>query len=620
MQPDPGNGPDADPGAGPGRSRVSATQGGPESNDSAQGHPESGGRGADEAEVQEPLRTSPKVIAIHALTIRGLRESIPALIAAFAWLGVSGGLRSIGIVGIIALLAIGLVGLAALNWYRFTYQLANRQLIIAQGILSRRVRTIPVDRIRAIDSQVSPLHRILGLARLKIEAAAGGTGNEEAEIDGLPIATAAALRGDLLQARRRPSRAPADGIGRPGVDADRVSTAGVSTAGVGHDGVGHDGVGHDGVGADGAGEPGVDADRVGAPGADANGPQTADAFTYGDTASHAVSGDAAIEDIEYARSKASWLFYAPLVGSYLAIPLAAVGFLTQYLDDLPESWLSRFETTTNSYTAGQVALVVIAGVVLLALGAVIGAVVLNWRFLLVKRGGLMVSERGLFTRRTVSVEIPRIRGYMLSEGLGMRLARAARLTALITGVSNASNRSQLLPLGPRGEATRVADAAVRRFDVPLRRHPRAAARRRLVRSVPPGLAVLVVGLTLGAGPVIIGGSVLTGLGIVLGIDRYRALGHAYDGASFSLRSGSIVRQTTVLERRAVVGWKVRQSFFQRRAGVSTVTALVGAGLGAYSALDADSADALDLAASNGGRWARELLPTTDKGPATDAAR
>lgn len=521
-----------------------------------------------ESRESEPARTSAKVIAIHALTIRGLREAIPGLIAVFAWLGVSGGLRSYGVIGFVLVGAAAIVGLAALSWYRFTYQVANRQLIIAQGFLSRRVRTIPIDRIRAIDSQVGPLHRVLGLARLKIEAAAAGTGAEEAEIDGLPTAVAAALRGDLLRARRRPANPP---VADPSIDRPEGPP----------------------------GTPAVHSERGGLP---------EDRHRGGRTGDPAESPDQPIEDIEYSRSRASWLLYAPLVGSYLAIPLAGFAFLSQFLDDLPESWFSWIDVEPRTFSAGQFALAGLALLALLAVGAVIGAVLLNWRFRLVKRGELMVSERGLLTRRNVSVEIPRIRGYMLSEGLGMRLVRAARLTALITGVSSANSRSQLLPLGPRSEAMSVARRAVRRFDAALRAHPAAALRRRLVRSVLPGLVVLVAGLALNDAAVIVVGAVLTGLGVALGIDRYRSLGHACEGDAFAVRSGSFIRQTTVMESRAVVGWKIQRSYFQKRAGVATVTALVGAGIGAYSALDADSSDALDLAARNGGRWARELLP------------
>ena len=558
-----------------GMNRGSASnQGVPESNHSTEGDPESGGEVPPEAGFApdpKPQRTSAKVIAIHTLTIRGLREAIPGLIAAFAWLGFSGGLRSFGVVGVLLAAVAAIVGLAALSWYRFTYQVANRQLIIAQGIFSRRVRTIPVDRIRAIDSQVGPLHRVFGLARLKIEAAAAGTGEEEAVIDGLPTEIAAILRGELLRARRRPAAsAVRRGTGDDG-DGSRTTEVGLRPAG-GIDG-NHQSEGHTGE----AGTPLL---------------------------------DEPLEEVEYSRSRLSWLLYAPLVGSYLAIPLAGLAFLSQFVDELPRSWFSWIDVDPTGFTPGQFVLVILALLALLAIGAVIGAVFLNWRFRLVKRGDLMVSERGLLTRRTVSVEIPRVRGYMLSEGLGMRLVRAARLTALITGVSNANSRSQLLPLGPRSEAVEVAQRAVRRFAAPLRRHPPAALRRRLVRSVLPGAVLLVGGLVLTVLPMVVVGAVLAGLGIPLGIDRYRSLGHGSDGKAFAVRSGSFVRQTTVMERRAVVGWRIQQSYFQRRAGLSTVSALVGAGVGAYSALDADSADALDLAAENGGRWARELLPTS----------
>jgi len=541
------------------------------------------------------MRTSAKVIAIHALTIRGLREAIPGLVAAFAYLGISGGLRSFGIVGIVLAAVAAIVGLAALTWYRFTYQVANRQLIIAQGIFSRRVRTIPIDRIRAIDSQVNPLHRVLGLARLKIEAAAAGTGEEEAVIDGLPTETAAALRADLLRARRRPAKADRKA---GGFDVNRQcgALAGADAARDGHAGHGGDDAIPGGHG--GHGDPRGPEDRA---------DDRADIL------------DGPVREVEYSRSRTSWLLYAPLVGSYLAIPLAAIGFLFQFADELPQSWFDRVDVDPTTFTLSQFGLAALAAIALLALGAVIGAVFLNWRFLLVRRDDLMVSERGLLTRRTVSVEIPRIRGYTLSEGLGMRLVRAARLTALITGVSNANSRSQLLPLGPRSEAVAVAERAVRPFDAPWRRHPVAALRRRLVRSVLPGAAVLAGGLLSGVLAVTIVGTVLTALGIALGIDRYRALGHATDGDAFAVRSGSLVRQTTVMERRAVVGWKIQQSYFQQRAGVSTVTALVGAGVGAYSALDAASSDALALAASNGGRWARELLPVPQRQGAVSVA-
>jgi putative membrane protein len=76
-----------------------------------------------------------------------------------------------------------------------------------------------------------------------------------------------------------------------------------------------------------------------------------------------------------------------------------------------------------------------------------------------------------------------------------------------------------------------------------------------------------------------------------------------------VRSGWLSREQAVLQRRAVVGWSVRQSFFQRRAGLATVVACVGAGSGGYAALDlaADEVPRFAVAASE--PWARTLTPT-----------
>jgi uncharacterized membrane protein YdbT with pleckstrin-like domain len=99
------------------------------------------------------------------------------------------------------------------------------------------------------------------------------------------------------------------------------------------------------------------------------------------------------------------------------------------------------------------------------------------------------------------------------------------------------------------------------------------------------------------------------LGVPLGRGRYAALGHAVGPRSFSVRSGWLVREQAVLQRRAVVGWQVRQSVFQRRAGLATVVACVGAGSGGYAAVDMAAAEVPAFtAAASSGTWAGTLAP------------
>lgn len=145
----------------------------------------------------------------------------------------------------------------------------------------------------------------------------------------------------------------------------------------------------------------------------------------------------------------------------------------------------------------------------------------------------------------------------------------------------------------------------------LRPHPPAARRRRLFRAIFPWLVIAACAVTAAllwsgfwwvlAAPALL----LALLGVPLGLDRYRSLGHTYDGSRLSVRSGSLRRSQAVVEQRAVVGWTLSQTWFQRRAGLLTVTAGVGAGTGGYAALDVGEAEGPTFAAEVTPVW---LIP------------
>jgi putative membrane protein len=188
----------------------------------------------------------------------------------------------------------------------------------------------------------------------------------------------------------------------------------------------------------------------------------------------------------------------------------------------------------------------------------------------------------------------------------MRLVRAARVNALVTGLADASDRGQLLPLGPRAAAW----ALVRRLvddPGPLTPHPPAARRRRIVRAVAGGLLLTVAGALafamFGWWWVLAAGIGLTVLGVPLGLARYAAMGHVAGPRSFAVRGGWLIRREAVLERRAVVGWQVEQTFFQRRAGLATVVACVGAGTGGYPAQDIAADEVATFTAAASEPWA-----------------
>jgi putative membrane protein len=212
----------------------------------------------------------------------------------------------------------------------------------------------------------------------------------------------------------------------------------------------------------------------------------------------------------------------------------------------------------------------------------------------------------------VSLEHDRIRGYALAEPLALRAAGGARLTALVTGLGGddgegvRGRRGQLLPLGPVTVAREVAAAAVLPFRTTLRRHPPAARRRRLARAIVPWLVLAGALAVAGLRPAAAAALLLAALGVLLGLDRYEGLGHALDERAVSVRSGSLRRRQVVLERRGVVGWTVRQSLFQRLAGLATVTVATGAGSGGYDAVDIGAEDSVRLMAEVDPRRVRPL--------------
>lgn len=85
------------------------------------------------------------------------------------------------------------------------------------------------------------------------------------------------------------------------------------------------------------------------------------------------------------------------------------------------------------------------------------------------------------------------------------------------------------------------------------------------------------------------------LGVFVALDAYRGLGHGLSGDYLVVRSGTVRRSTAALERAGVIGWTVRQTYFQRRSGVLSLTATTAAGAGAYTAYDADASEGLDFA-------------------------
>ena len=313
---------------------------------------------------------------------------------------------------------------------------------------------------------------------------------------------------------------------------------------------------------------------------------------------------------ELARLDWSWLRFAPLTFSSLAGVGVIAGAVFNILNELG---VDPTEIGAVGDAAGRLtraplwaAVGVVATIVLLT--AVVGALVLfteRWFAYRLTRertgdGSALRVRRGLLTRRSLSVAERRMRGVEIVEPLLLRAGRGAQARALSAGLARDAQGGVLQPPVPRAEAHRVASAALREPSqaitrAPLRRHPPAALRRRLIRALGPAVALVALAFLVGpawAGPPSL---LLLPLAALVGWDRYRNLGHQLTERYLVSRQGSVARRTVALQRAGVIGWTVRQSVFQRRAGLVTLEAVTGAGAGGYAVLDLAADDAVALA-------------------------
>jgi putative membrane protein len=136
---------------------------------------------------------------LHPLTplVRGAK-----VFGGIAAIGIYQAYQTIQEVGILPLLVgvlVVVIGAFVVSWisWRFTgYRVTNRELHIQEGILARRHRTVPLERVQAIDVVRPVLARLLGLAEVRLEVV--GQGNTEAPLAYLSNSEALQTRALLL--------------------------------------------------------------------------------------------------------------------------------------------------------------------------------------------------------------------------------------------------------------------------------------------------------------------------------------------------------------------------------------------------------------------------------------
>ncbi|BCI51370.1 membrane protein [Mycolicibacterium litorale] len=323
-----------------------------------------------------------------------------------------------------------------------------------------------------------------------------------------------------------------------------------------------------------------------------------------------------------ARWEPAWLRYSPLSFTGLAMIAAAAGLLYQAgagvllrdsaLAEGGRDAAQRFGIAAT--VAAAVTLVLVASVVL----SVLRSLLTYGNLLLVQRddagnAGVLHLEHGLVRRQEHTYDMRRLRGGTLREPLVVRMFGGARLDAVMTGVGGAGEASLLLPPCPAATARAVlSDLIAAREEVtgPLHGHGPAAARRRWTRGliVPAAVGVALLVLSVWAAPPVWAWLLwvaLTTVCALLAADRVRSLGHRVGNGWLVARAGSVERRRDCIAGPGIIGWTVRQSFFQRRSGVATLIAATAAGEKAYRVIDVPADLAWSIAAQ-ASPWLRDV--------------
>ncbi|MEU7902568.1 PH domain-containing protein [Actinoplanes sp. NPDC049118] len=122
-------------------------------------------------------------------------KSIAVIVAALSWQTLSEvGVGRFALV--VTVIAVGVVIFSVVGWLNTGYHIVGRELRISEGLVWRRNRAIPLDRLQAVELRRPLLAQLTGLAELRLEVVGGG--KTEAPLAYLTVREAAALRERLL--------------------------------------------------------------------------------------------------------------------------------------------------------------------------------------------------------------------------------------------------------------------------------------------------------------------------------------------------------------------------------------------------------------------------------------
>ncbi len=120
--------------------------------------------------------------------------------------------------GLFAGLTLLLLIISWVKWNRISYQLGREEIRIKSGIISRNNRSLPLERIQDVSLEQKLLHRILGLAAVKMET--GASSGEDDKLEALSLLDAEQLRDTIRDLKSGQLDVADDEIAEPAEEAE----------------------------------------------------------------------------------------------------------------------------------------------------------------------------------------------------------------------------------------------------------------------------------------------------------------------------------------------------------------------------------------------------------------
>jgi len=356
---------------------------------------------------------------LHPLTplLRGGRLVVLAIVA-ISWqgyqnLGTLRWLYSIAAVGVLVLIG------SFVSYLVTGYHVVGRELRVYEGLLYRRTRAIPLERLQAVELVQPLLARLFGLAELRLEVV--GASKTEAPLAFLPLDEARALRQRLLDIAQ---------IGRTTAAPPGVTATGEAAA------------------------PGAGGEPAGGATVAAGVAETSAGVVGGAEGRTAVRVDQPERQIHVVDNR-DLVISQLLRPQWWTLPLAIAGPIFYFI------------------FAEEVGFIAIASTVTAVIGAIqapVRTLLSEWRFTITENQDGLRLHRGLLETRSQTVPPGRIQSIAIQWPLLWRSQGWVRVHMQIAGVSTgggnpAEQRAGLLPVGTVPVAEQVIGHALPGFEL-----------------------------------------------------------------------------------------------------------------------------------------------------------